>query len=1609
MAEITSYLADKLVLSENLSDIEVQQSDIDGEQSDGTQDELDEDIVVPGDEPRPSEKQESLLPPAPNESGARDENEEDEDIDGDGEFGSLALSNTQRKKRARREFKDWSEKKIKQIKSERKPIDRDTLDEDQLSAKLMISSTNKIINDPREYQLELFEVAKENNTIAVLDTGSGKTLIACLLLRHTVDKELDDRLSGKRRRASFFLVDAVTLVFQQAAVLECNLDCNIGRFCGAMGVDLWSKSQWEQVLERDMVLVMTADILYNNFTHGLLKMEDINLICFDEAHHAKKNHVYARIIRDFYVQAPIEVRPRIFGMTASPVDSRTDVLEAALDLERLLHSRISTASDLKLLQSSVTRPNEVIQGYAPLNKRSKPPLYSKLWEKFSKIGCFKRIFQFAYESSSELGTWCADEVWKIALSETEAIKIETRHERLSTRSKDDPSIAKVENELSNIREARNIVANHEFLEPTFCTPDVSSKVLKLCDVLQHTYDNNIDDKCIIFVTQRYTAYVLEALLQHANIPHLRIGVLIGARSGRPGEANVTFRQQMITVNRFRKGRLNCLIATSVAEEGLDIPDCSQIIRFDLYSTMIQYIQSRGRARHSSSKYVQMVDLHNVEHIHKIREVRSSEATMREFCQQLPADRHLKPPGVLITSELDEKYYIEPETGAKLTQSAALGLIWRYAGALPKVSGNSDRPHFYIRSTGKEEFICEIILPPEAPIKSIEGKACSTKAEAKQSAAFEACVALRQKGYLTEHLLPIPLEKKVPKGANQILSLEGAKSNTYQFKLKPSFWDVAERPPPQELYVTVFGLVDPEAMGRPYQPLCIITRDRIPAIPEFAVNADSGGRSNVYSVTLIEALPVDTEQLERLNEFTYRYFYDLFNKTFERTPDIPYWLFPVKNIPIDAASKPLDIFDNETIDLVMQQAEYKWDENTPEEFFKNKLLLHRSSRSRRFFTERVAPEFTPNSLVPPGACTAPGTPTIWDYSHFSKAKGSDFQRRNHDQKQPVLRAKRVLHRINYLDTPTEREINTHLLAYIVPSAFEISCLPPSFASIGLVFPSIITRLDGYLHAKEVCEIVGVDLPLATALEAITKDSENTENSEEEQIQKRGMTSNYERLEFLGDTFLKLSTTLSLFVCYDDADEYQLHVKRMKMLCNLNLFNTARSLKLPQYIQTQGFSRREWYPKMNLLQGRRSKSRKKSEQAAVQEGTDLKERKHYHKLAPKTIADVCEALIGAAIQEKGFDEAVKVVNTVVNSPDHDREKIKTWSSFRELYKPFPWTREAPSGRHLKLADDIEKTIGYRFNSPRLLASAFLHPSMPFSWEGIPNYQRLEFLGDALHDQACIRYVFDLFPDKGPQWLTEHKMAMVSNKFLAALAVKLDFHRHIRKNGAGMSRLLLEFTEDLVNTEAKYDGDVSFWTHLSEPIPKFLGDCLEAFIGAIFLDAGLNFKIVEDFFDRFIKPYFADMSIYDTYAGNHPTTLLTTKMKEVGCEDWRLLADYGDSDYNNRDASDAISPTNYTILAAVMVHDKVFAHGHATNVKQARMKAAQAALLRLEDIGQQGLLKFCNCATAREKLRQLRNARKEAEKALLQDGKEGEMTSELMQLQIELVGKLSVIEPN
>lgn len=127
--------------------------------------------------------------------------------------------------------------------------------------------------------------------------------------------ELDDRANGKTHRVSFFLVfvllalgrciltwckvDSVTLAYQQAAVLRNNIDQNVAHFFGVMGTDLWDKRTWDKHLQRNMVIVCTAEILNQCLLNSYVRMDQINLLIFDEAHHAKKDHPYARFVEHF--------------------------------------------------------------------------------------------------------------------------------------------------------------------------------------------------------------------------------------------------------------------------------------------------------------------------------------------------------------------------------------------------------------------------------------------------------------------------------------------------------------------------------------------------------------------------------------------------------------------------------------------------------------------------------------------------------------------------------------------------------------------------------------------------------------------------------------------------------------------------------------------------------------------------------------------------------------------------------------------------------------------------------------------------------------------------------------------------------------------------------------------------------------------------------------------------------------------------------------------------------------------------------------------------------------------------------------------------------------
>ena len=352
----------------------------------------------------------------------------------------------------------------------------------------------------------------------------------------------------------------------------------------------------------------------------------------------------------------------------------------------MTHCQIATASDLSLLRHSISRPNETIGVYDRLEYGYDTPLSVLLKEKFGDLKGLAKSFKQARVATSKLGEWCADQVWRLALLDEESTRnVERQMEKLYNRRREHQPVEFLDKELDRLKEAKEIVRHWDYKPPIPAGNMISPKVMRLQDYLCKIFENPTDAKCIIFVERRHTARLLRQFLRQTGSPHMRLDLLIGSRTGEIGDVKFTFRQQVMTLLKFRRGELNCLIATSIAEEGLDIPDCNWVIRFDLYKTLIQYIQSRGRARHANSKYVHMVEQGNPEHFQAVKDVRMGEEKMQEFCEALPADRLLQGDDCRLETALAKeklhRKYVDPETGATLTYASALVVLAHFVGCL----------------------------------------------------------------------------------------------------------------------------------------------------------------------------------------------------------------------------------------------------------------------------------------------------------------------------------------------------------------------------------------------------------------------------------------------------------------------------------------------------------------------------------------------------------------------------------------------------------------------------------------------------------------------------------------------------------------------------------------------------------------------------------------------------------------------------------------------------------------------------------------------------------------------------------------------------------------
>ncbi|WPH04698.1 dsRNA-specific nuclease [Acrodontium crateriforme] len=1424
---------------------------------------------------------------------------------------------------------------------------------------LMARQSAKIVKNPRQYQMELFERAQQENTIAVLDTGSGKTLIAVLLLQWVIDNELQRRADGKTPKVAFFVVASVTLVYQQFSVLETNLDYEIARVSGVDNVKVWAMDRWSKIFSENKVIVCTAEILRQCLGHGLITVKEINLLIFDEAHHTKKNHPFARIVKDHYMHEPEANRPIIFGMTASPIDAKGDATDAAIDLEALLHSKIVTTNDMSLTDTN-KKPAEFVARYQPLIHDPPETAFVKTVRALCNgFDMFDKTLNKTSGIVRELGTWCANFYLADRLSHTRLsryrIEIEQKHNQHGQRN---DNVTSLNEKQARLEEIITFVTKERSKYTTDQDMDISEKVKWLRTFLQEQFECQTENRCIVFVKERATAMLLTALFQKLGSQHMKSGYLTGAEDSGTDFSSFTFRQQLLTLAKFRNGEVNCLFATSIAEEGLDIPDCNLVIRFDLYQTMIQYVQSRGRARKQNSKFIHMIETGNSVQAYLVREIRNQERQMRQFCQDLPENRKLRGDAdrndVLLGEEENMKTFVEETTGARLNYNNALTILARFVSAVPTTSEEPLHPTYVISGRGAK-FIAEVLIPGDAPIRSVVGEVCGRLGLAKRSAAFEACVLLRRKDFLNEYLMPVYV-KKLPAMRNALLAADMGNSGPYNMRAKPSIWKQTRGELPKELYVCRVDFDN--GLDRPHVPIAFLTRTRLPQFPDFPLYLIDGRTSKVITRNDEESVRVTQVVLDKLTEATLRVFKDVFSKTYEKHPaKMSYWIVPAKT---RSHEPKVDIFcpgevshvdheaystiDWDAIERIIAVDQLPWYTENPARDLVGKFLVDRWNGSRKFISTNISETLRPEDTLPGDAAKGRWNGSILNHSVslFKKSRAEATWNPN----QPVLIAEKILLRRNMLAEPTQNERNTRTKDYLCPEPLRISTLPPAFAASCFAWPAVIHRLEDLMIAAEAAEMIGVQCEPSLALAAITKDSDSIGDGQDEgQVNfTHGMGENYERLEFMGDTFLKTTTTIATFVQNPNDHEFDMHVTRMLMLCNKNLFDIGVKLKTYEYIRTMGFSRL-WYPDgLKLLEGKGANKKDESIQMK-------------HSVSQKTIADVSEALIGAAFvahDRPGFwkpehwENAVKTVTKLAGSSEHS---MLAWTDYRAAYEVPQYRLGEVSAAQRDLAQKVEREHPYRFKCPKILKSAFLHPSQPFIVEKIPNYQRLEFLGDALLDLVCVTHLFYGFPGKDPQWLTEHKMAMVSNKFLGAVCINLGFHKHLRHTHSVLHGQILSYATELLDAKEHVGNTKDYWTTVSDP-PKCLADIVESYIGALFVDSDFDYGEVQRFFDRNMKPFFDNMSLYDGFADHHPCTRLHNVLQaNFGCNDYGIMA---------KEIPAVVNSEKGEIMAVVMIHGEVLAHSRGMSGRYGKLRVAKDALDKLE-----GLVPFefrsrfgCNC---------------------------------------------------
>lgn len=486
--------------------------------------------------------------------------------------------------------------------------------------------------EPRVYQETIFAESINQNTLIVLPTGLGKTVIIAYASAYALKKHPDRKI----------LITTPTrpLIHQTAEAMRNFIAIEDWEVLEVSGTMPPNKRKKEYLDAR--IIVSTPQTIDNDLQFSRIDPKVFSLICIDEAHRSTGNYAFVKIAESVLFE---NKKCQILGFTATPGNSKEQVLEVVknLHIEKVV---VRSADDPDVKEYVSIHSPEIIKINLPksysrslsLLKELEDDIVKELKNQGMQINgryISKKDALILQEEAGKLMRqdptygglliYTANLIRVLHLRElieTQGLTQAAKTISKWTREKKQKSLEYFL-EDPRIREVRHIIEESE-IEP-------HPKLAKLEELLRESLKVE-DSKIIVFSNYRNTIHLLHEELDKVEITN---EIFIG-QSSTKGDKGLTQKEQIAVLERFRDGDLNILLSTSVGEEGLDVGNCDLVVFYDSVPSIVRSIQRRGRGRKRQSRVVRLIT-QNTKDASMYYAIKRREKRMQEFLRlELPS-------------------------------------------------------------------------------------------------------------------------------------------------------------------------------------------------------------------------------------------------------------------------------------------------------------------------------------------------------------------------------------------------------------------------------------------------------------------------------------------------------------------------------------------------------------------------------------------------------------------------------------------------------------------------------------------------------------------------------------------------------------------------------------------------------------------------------------------------------------------------------------------------------------------------------------------------------------------------------------------------------------